>query len=150
MQRILENKILIIAITAWIIAGVLKVLIDLWINKKLDWRRIVGSGGMPSQHTATVVSLAIATGTYAGLQSSSFAIAVILAVVVMHDATGVRLETGKQAKVLNKMMENPIFANSGEEFERRLKEYVGHTPFQVLVGAIVGIIVSIVMAQILK
>lgn len=150
MQGILENKILITSATAWIVAGILKVLIDLWVNKKLDWRRVVGSGGMPSQHTSTVVSLAIASGIYAGLSSSAFAVSCILAVIVMHDATGVRLETGKQAKVLNKMMENPIFANSGEEFERRLKEYVGHTPLQVLVGAIIGIIVSIIMANILK
>lgn len=138
------NKPLIIAATSWLVAGVLKVFVELRINKKLSISRIVGAGGMPSSHTSTVVALAISIGFYQGLASAEFALAMIFAIIVIHDAVGVRLETGKQAKVLNTMMfESEAFKDL--DFEKQLKEYVGHTPSQALAGAIVGIIVSIVM-----
>lgn len=138
------NKPLIIAATSWLVAGVLKVFVELRINKKLSISRIVGAGGMPSSHTSTVVALAISIGFYQGLDSAEFALAMIFAIIVIHDAVGVRLETGKQAKVLNTMMfESEAFKDL--DFEKQLKEYVGHTPSQALAGAIVGIIVSLVM-----
>lgn len=140
----LNNKPLIIAAVAWLVAGVLKVIIECIVNKKIDFRRVVGAGGMPSSHTSTVVALVISVGTYEGIGSASFAIALIFMIIVIHDATGVRLETGKQAKVLNTMMfESEAFKDM--DFEKQLKEYIGHTPSQALAGAIVGIIVSLVM-----
>lgn len=144
LMELVNNKPLIIAAMSWLVAGILKMFVELRVNKKLNISRIVGAGGMPSSHTATVVSLAIALGFYNGLSSSEFALAAIFAIIVIHDAVGVRLETGKQAKVLNTMMfESEAFKDL--DFEKQLKEYVGHTPLQALAGAIVGIIVSIFM-----
>ena len=141
---LINNKPLVIAAISWLVAGILKTLVELRVNKKLVLTRIVGAGGMPSSHTATVVSLAIAIGYYIGLSSAEFAIAMIFAIVVIHDAVGVRLETGKQAKVLNTMMfESEAFKDL--DFEKQLKEYVGHTPLQALVGAIVGVITTLFM-----
>lgn len=144
LKELLQNKPLIIAAISWFMAGILKVFVELRVNKKLAISRVVGSGGMPSSHTATVVSLVIAIAYYQGLTSGELALAVIFAIIVIHDAVGVRLETGKQAKVLNTMMfESDAFKDL--DFEKQLKEYVGHTPLQALAGAIVGIIVSIFM-----
>lgn len=142
--ELVNNKPLVIAAVSWLVAGILKMIIELRINKKLQLSRIVGAGGMPSSHTSTVVALAIALGYYNGIRSSEFALAAIFAIIVIHDAVGVRLETGKQAKVLNTMMfESEAFKDL--DFEKQLKEYVGHTPLQALAGAVVGIIVSTLM-----
>lgn len=142
--QIISNQPLVIAATSWIVAGIIKTIINFIINKRFSITRIFGAGGMPSSHTSTVVALAIAVGYYGGLDSTSFAIALIFMIIVIHDAIGVRLETGKQAKVLNTMMfESDAFKDL--DFEKKLKEYVGHTPSQAFVGAIVGVIVSIFM-----
>lgn len=142
--QIISNQPLVIAATSWIVAGIIKTIINFIINKRFSITRIFGAGGMPSSHTSTVVALAIAVGYYGGLDSTSFAIALIFMIIVIHDAIGVRLETGKQAKVLNAMMfESDAFKDL--DFEKKLKEYVGHTPSQAFVGAIVGVIVSIFM-----
>lgn len=147
INELLNNKVLITAGLAWLVAGVLKMVIELIMNKKLSLKRIVGAGGMPSSHTSTVVALAIAVAYESGVESVPFAISVIFAIVVIHDAVGVRLETGKQAKVLNTMMfESKAFDDL--DFEKQLKEYVGHTPLQALVGAIIGIIVAVIMINI--
>ena len=144
LNELLHNKPLIIAALSWLVAGILKVLVELRVNRKLTISRVVGAGGMPSSHTSTVVSLLVAIGYYQGLTSTEFALATIFAIIVIHDAVGVRLETGKQAKVLNTMMfESDAFKDL--DFEKQLKEYVGHTPSQALAGAIVGIIVSMIM-----
>lgn len=144
IQELLQNKVLIIAAVAWLVAGVLKMIIELIINKKLSVARIIGAGGMPSSHTSTVIALAIAIAYDQGVSSVPFALAVIFAIVVIHDAVGVRLETGKQAKVLNTMMfESEAFKDL--DFEKQLKEYIGHTPLQALVGAIVGLVVAAIM-----
>lgn len=144
INQLLLNKALVTAAVAWLVAGILKTIVELIVNKKFVLSRVFGAGGMPSSHTSTVVSLAIALGYYAGLDSPEFAIAVIFAIIVIHDAVGVRLETGKQAKVLNTMMfESEAFKEL--DFEQQLKEYVGHTPFQALMGAIVGVVVSVIM-----
>ena len=149
LKEILSNHSLIIAATAWFTAGILKVFVELRVNKKFSILRVVGAGGMPSSHTSTVVALAIALGYYEGLGSAAFALAVIFAIIVIHDAVGVRLETGKQAKVLNTMMfESDAFSEL--DFETALKEYVGHTPLQALVGAIVGILVAMIMIFVIK
>lgn len=148
VKEIISNRPLVIAAVAWFVAGVLKVFVELRVNKKLSFLRIMGAGGMPSSHTSTVVALAIALGFYEGLSSASFAISVFFAIIVIHDAVGVRLETGKQAKVLNAMLsDKETFKEL--DFEGKLKEYVGHTPLQALMGAIVGIIVAFVSISII-
>ena len=142
--KILNNKPLIIAAMSWLVAGILKMFIELRVNKKFSLSRVIGAGGMPSSHTSTVIALVISLAFYSGVESGSFALATIFAIIVIHDAVGVRLETGKQAKVLNTMMfESNAFKDL--DFEKQLKEYVGHTPFQALVGAIVGVLVSLFM-----
>lgn len=140
--QISQNTVLIAAVMGWFIAQVLKTIIHLIITKKLVWERMVGSGGMPSSHAATVCALATAAGLEYGGDSFPFAIAVIMAIIVMHDARGVRWETGIQARILNEMMET--FRAMGRKMtaEEKLKEFVGHTPLQVLVGAILGILIG--------
>ena len=113
------------------------------MNKKIDLRRLAGDGGMPSSHSATVTSVAVMTGFECGFGSAYFAIAAVVSLVVMHDAMGVRLETGKQAQVINEMFE--FLDHLSEEsisMDVKLKEFVGHTPIQVAAGCILGIVVA--------
>lgn len=141
-KELAQNKILLAAIIGWLVAQVLKTLIYMGFTKEFVAERLVGSGGMPSSHSATVCALATSTGIYYGAGSFEFAIAAIFAIIVMYDAIGVRRETGIQAKVLNEMME--LFTNMGSDMKAqdKLKEFVGHTPLQVLMGAILGIIIA--------
>lgn len=144
IEMLLQNKVLITAGLAWCTAGIIKMIIEFIVYKRLSFERIIGAGGMPSSHTATVVALALITGYDQGIRSVSFAITVIFAIVVIHDAVGVRLETGKQAKVLNTMMfDSKAFQDL--DFENQLKEYIGHTPAQAVAGAVIGFIVAIIM-----
>ena len=142
-----HNIIFMSAITGWFVAQVLKTLIHIIVNKQFVAERLVGGGGMPSSHSATVCALATATGIRYGGGSFEFALAAVFAIVVMYDAMGVRQETGKQGKVLNEMME--IFTQMGKNIdaEKALKEFVGHTPLQVLMGAILGIAIAIGMCN---
>ena len=147
LTELFGNRIFISAALGWFVAQVLKTLIHMFITKQFVMERMVGSGGMPSSHSATVCGLATAVGIrYGG--SYEFAMAAILAIVVMHDAMGVRMETGRQGKVLNEMME--VFTNMGKQIsaEARLKEFVGHTPLQVLMGAILGIIIAVIVMSV--
>ncbi len=145
LYEIIGNKILISGVISWAIAQVLKTLIYLCVNRKFEIERLFGDGGMPSGHSATVTAVAVSAGIQCGLNSPTFAVATILAIVVMHDAMGVRLETGKQAKVINDMVEM-IEKLGGTDLtnEEKLKEFVGHTPLQVAMGFVLGIIVAIV------
>lgn len=133
---LLTNPFSMTAMTSWFVAQLIKVIINLFIHKKLIWERLVGDGGMPSGHSATVASLATITALLRGTASFEFAIAGIFAVVVCHDAMGVRQETGKQAVMLNEIIK---ILESEDLPEVKLKELVGHTPLQVLVGILVGI-----------
>ena len=133
---IFTNPYLMTSIGSWFIAQVLKVIINAIVNKKLDFERLVGDGGMPSGHSATVSSLAAITALLCGPASFQFAIAAVFAIVVCHDATGVRHETGKQAKMLNEIIQ---ILDSEDLPEVKLKELVGHTPLQVLMGILIGI-----------
>lgn len=142
--ELLQNKILITAGTAWFVAQVLKFFIHIIVNKQVVWERLIGDGGMPSCHTCTVCASATAVAIYCGLASPEFAIMAILAIIVMHDATGVRLETGKQAVVINDMMEF-LQSLGNKTSEERLSEFVGHTPLQVAIGAILGICYSLLL-----
>ncbi len=142
LQDVFQNKIFVSAALGWMVAQVLKTIIYLIINKRFVAERMVGGGGMPSSHSATVCALATAAGMRYGGGSFEFAVAAMFAIVVMYDAMGVRRETGIQAKVLNEMME--LLTNMGKEMsaEDKLKELVGHTPLQVLMGAILGILIA--------
>ena len=140
------NPILFAGAVAWLLSQVSKAIIYLIINKRFQWDRLFGDGGMPSSHSATVTAVAISTGLTAGWDSPVFAVAAILALIVMHDAMGVRQETGKQAKVINSMVELLNSLGRGELTpEETLKEFVGHTRRQVVVGAVLGGVIALVM-----
>ena len=144
-DEMLGNQILMSAVTGWIVAQALKTLIDCALNKSFNPERIFGSGGMPSSHSATVCGMTTASLIKYGAGSFEFAVSFILSMIVMYDATGVRRETGKQAKLLNSiLMENPLKLDA-EVLGERLKEYVGHTPLQVLAGAILGITLALII-----
>ncbi len=149
MTELLHNQIFISAVLGWFVAQVLKTLIHLILTKNFVAERMVGSGGMPSSHSATVCALATAAGIKYGGGSFEFAMAVMMAIIVMYDAMGVRRETGKQGQVLNEMLE--IFTNMGKQIspEAKLKEFVGHTPLQVLMGAILGVIIAVIVNAVL-
>ena len=142
-----SNEVFISAIVGWTVAQMLKTLIDFWFTKSFSPERMVGSGGMPSSHSATVCALTTSAAMCYGVESFEFAICFILASVVMYDAIGVRQETGKQAKLLNLIMEQDFFKLDNEQFQKRLKEFVGHTPLQVLAGAILGILLALLVHQ---
>lgn len=138
-----ENKVLIAAVAGWTVAQVLKTILVLIIDKELRLERLMGSGGMPSSHSATVCALSSACAVVYGVRSGEFAIASIFAFIVMYDACNVRLETGKQAIAIKELQE--LFRNMGKNLsaEERLKELVGHTLPQVLVGALLGILIGL-------
>ncbi|MEH6892207.1 divergent PAP2 family protein [Bacillus sp. JJ864] len=137
METILHNNPLMSAVIAWFLAQLAKVIITLVKKREFDFAQFFASGGMPSSHSSTVTALAIAIGIEEGFSSSIFAIATIFAIIVMYDASGVRLAVSKQAKILNDFFH-------GRQMEyKKLNELVGHTPYQVIVGAILGIVVAI-------
>ncbi|MCF7859271.1 MAG: divergent PAP2 family protein [Candidatus Cloacimonetes bacterium] len=142
---IFGNKIFDIVFVALFSAQLLKVLLSLFTEKKINFRRFLDTGSMPSSHTSSVVSLTTAIGIKEGIQSSIFALSVVFAVVVMYDATGVRRAAGKQATVLNKLVENIKKKEGYLMIEGNLKELLGHTPLEVLGGAILGIAVAFLM-----
>lgn len=146
LLQIITNKILIVGIVSWFLAQVFKCISNLILTKKFSIERLFGDGGMPSGHSATVVSVAVATGLYEGFNSAVFAVAMILAIVVMHDAMNVRYQAGKQAELLNAMAD--VFEKlTGADLpnEEKLKELLGHTPLQVAAGCLLGIATAIIM-----
>lgn len=146
---IVRNQILICVLVAWALAQIIKTFLYLHIEGEFRAERLIGSGGMPSSHSSTVCALTVMALYRYGVHSFEFAVSLVLAIIVMHDAMGVRLETGKQAKVINAMlMENPL-EWKGEIFEQHLKEFVGHTPLQVVCGAVLGIAVGLAMIAVL-
>lgn len=146
-ERFFSNEVMISAIVGWTAAQMLKTIIDCALNKSFTPERLVGSGGMPSSHSATVCALTVSAGNCFGVESFEFAICFVLAAVVMYDAIGVRQETGKQARLLNLIMEQDLFKLNNAHRQEQLKELVGHTPLQVLAGAILGVILSLVVHQ---
>ncbi len=147
--ELLHNEVFVSAALGWLIAQVAKTIIYMIINKRFKAERLVGSGGMPSCHSATVCGLAVSTAIHCGPATAECAIAVMLAIIVMYDAMGVRRETGIQARVLNEMIE--MFTKMGKEMtvEEKLKEFIGHTPLQVIVGATLGIAIAIAVCNIM-
>ena len=136
------SPILPIAVSAWAIAQVLKLLISVAVYHKFDINYLFTGGGMPSSHSALVCATAVSCGMTAGFGSSEFAVAAVLAFIVMYDAAHVRRETGKQSKVLNYIMRT-WEEKLPEQFEADLKELIGHTPLQVAVGGILGAVVGL-------
>ena len=142
IDKLLSNYVLIASVLGWASAQVIKTVIDFGFTRELKLERLVGSGGMPSCHSATVCALSTACGIFYGIDSAAFAISAIFAIVVMYDARGVRRETGNQAEVLNQIM-TFLHAKNPEEIkfnQERLKELIGHTPLHVCMGAIWGVI----------
>jgi len=138
---IFQNRVLWCAVAAWFVAQALKIPTYWLVEKKLDWTRFFGSGGMPSSHSAFVVSLAIMVGATEGFHTAAFAIAVVLAAVVMYDASGVRHETGVQGQVLNEIIQK-VFVDGQPITDVELKELVGHTKVEVAGGFIVGVLTA--------
>lgn len=136
------NLVLLFSAVSWAIAQVLKVLIMLVWKRELDIHYLLSSGGMPSSHSATICACATSTGLVCGFGSASFGIAAVLAFIVMYDAANVRKETGEQAKILNYMMEHWAEMKP-EVFGKELKELIGHTPMQVLVGGALGVAIAV-------
>ncbi len=136
LLAVLENRVLIAAVLAWFIAQVLKVVLVFWKEKRIDFSRMVGSGGMPSSHSA-----AASVGKYAGLDSVLFAIAATVAMIVMYDAANVRREAGRQAELLNKIVLDLYRDNHLDQ--EKLKELLGHTPVEVAAGMVLGIAVGV-------
>ena len=148
IKEIINNNILVSAFLGWITAQILKTIIYIIVNREFVPERLVGDGGMPSAHSATVMAMVTAIAYDYGVGSVEFAISFIFAVIVMHDAMGVRRETGKQAVVINNIME--YFEELGKKpIDVQLKEFVGHTPLQVTMGAILGFIVGAIVIQII-
>ena len=141
IQKLVTNKYLYVPLLLWFCIQVFKVICDLVKTKKFNFKRIMGAGGMPSSHTAVVTSLAMLVGKSEGFDPAMFAVALVFAMVVMYDAAGVRRAAGKQAHLLNKIIETPGL--TGVEVQERLVEVLGHTPLQVIVGAIIGITVGL-------
>ena len=145
LYELITNRLLITGISSWFVAQLAKTIIYAIINKKLVLERMVGDGGMPSGHSATVTSLAVISGLSFGFDSFQFAVTALLAGSVCHDAMGVRLETGKQAQIINEMVEAFEIWTKKELPEIKLKEFVGHTPIQVIAGILLGILNGCVM-----
>ena len=138
--QVIKNKIFITTLLAWVIAQVIKVTIGVIQEKKFNFRWFLGTGGMPSSHVAGASCLATATGLQYGFESIYFAIAATFALVVMFDAQGVRRATGRQARILNKILDDIYW--QGKVQEGRLREFIGHTPIEVIVGFLLGIIIA--------
>ena len=141
--QFITNKFIYIPVLLWAGIQIFKVIYDLVITKKFNFKRILGAGGMPSSHSAVVVSLATLIAKDQGVDSPIFALALIFAFVVMYDAAGVRRAAGKQAKLLNKIVETPGLTTV--QVQERLVEVLGHSPTEVFVGALIGLISGLIL-----
>lgn len=134
----LDYKFIIVPLVLWFLIQFSKVIVDICENKKFSLRRLFGAGGMPSSHSAIITTVATMIGKYEGVNTPIFALALAMALIVMHDAIGVRRQVGKQAKFINDILLNKEYSN-----EKKFQEMVGHTPIQVCVGCILGIITGL-------
>ena len=142
-QELLRNKYIIVPMFVWFRIQVFKTLWDLFKEKKFNFKRILGAGGMPSSHSAVVCCLSTLIGRDLGFDSAIFGLSVIMSLVVMYDAAGVRRAAGKQAKILNKIVNTPGLAI--ETVQEKLQEVLGHTPVEVFVGALLGVIIGLLV-----
>lgn len=143
VNQIVTNKCILVPFFLWIIIQVFKFVYELIVNKKIDFKRLFGAGGMPSSHSAVVCSEAVLIGKTMGFDSPMFALALTFAGVVMYDAAGIRRAAGKQARILNKIVSTPGLTQV--EVNEKLTELLGHTPFQVFVGALIGVVVGAII-----
>lgn len=141
ISEILDNRVLLVALVACFVAQGLKLIVELIKHRKLNVRVLVTTGGMPSSHSALVTALAAGVGETVGWSSAEFALATVFAIIVMYDAAGVRQAAGKQAKILNQMIDE-LFHEKPDFFQDRLKELLGHTPVQVIAGAFLGMVIA--------
>ncbi len=139
-QKFITNKYLYVPLILWFCIQTFKVIYELLKTKKLNFKRIIGAGGMPSSHSAITMCISTMIGKSEGFDSSIYALSLIVALVVMYDAAGVRRAAGKQAKLLNKIIDTPGLSNV--QVQEKLVEVLGHTPIQVLVGALLGIFIG--------
>jgi len=137
LAEVSKNKVFFVTLYSWAITQTIKVILGVIREKRFNFRWFIGTGGMPSSHSATVSALATAVGLYVGFDSALFALAIAFAIIVIMDAQGVRRATGKQAEILNKMLDDIYWKKHIQE--DRLKELLGHTPIEVLVGVACGI-----------
>ena len=142
LGEILTNRVLLCALTAWFVAQAMKIPTYYLVEHKLNWRRFLDSGGMPSSHTALMVSLTIIIGSTLGFGTAAFALSFCITTIVMYDATGVRWEKGKQGQVLNEIIRKVII-NGEPIYHENLKELVGHTHLEVAGGAVIGIMTAL-------
>ena len=147
LSLIFRNKIIIIAFITWVVNQILKLMVFYITEKKWDMRRFIGAGGMPSTHSALSVCVAVTIGLKEGWDSPLFALAIVIAFIIMADAAGVRRETGEQAKVLNKIILE--FFEERKIRDKNLKELVGHTPFEVIVGAFIGVVAAWILCAVI-
>ncbi len=140
--EIITNKVLIIPICSWAITQLLKVIVILIQKKQLDLRYLVISGGMPSSHSAFVSALATSVALIQGLGSVAFGISAIFALVVIYDAAGVRRSVGQQSVVLNRIIRELRLRRPITELGRDLREFIGHTQFQIIIGTLLGIVIA--------
>lgn len=148
LQDFLDNRIFFIVLGAWLLSCVIKGIIECFKNKKINWGRFFGPGGMPSSHSTIVCSLAVCVGIYEGFDSAIFVVCCALALIVMYDASGIRRAAGEQAKIINMIVDaweerDPVLK------EKKLKELLGHTPVEVLGGAILGILFAVIASAII-
>ena len=142
------NYMLISAVFGWLSAQIIKIFTGWFSHKRLSIKMLFSNGGMPSSHSATILALTTACAIHEGVGSAAFAISAVVSIIVMNDAFGVRYETGEQSKIINRIVRE-IFTGSPEEMNTGLKELVGHTKLQVVMGALLGITVALVYALIL-
>lgn len=143
--QIAKNKVLLATLLSWLVAQTLKVILGVIRQKRFDFRWFLGTGGMPSSHAAGVCALATAVGLTFGFYSSLFAVTLVFTIIVMFDAQGVRRTVGKQAEILNKILDDIYWR--GKVSEDRLKELLGHTPIEVLAGTILGIVIALIIIR---
>lgn len=149
VKQIFQNQCLLSVTLAWLLAQIIKVFTGYFHEEKFNLRKfLTGTGGMPSSHSATVVALLTSSVMVYGFSGYESAASLLLAVIVMSDATGVRYETGKQAKVINKLLEE-LFSGKAKDPQANLKELIGHTPFQVAVGALLGFSVAFALCTLM-
>lgn len=137
-----SNPIVQCSLLSWFVAQLLKVPLYGLVEHKLEWKRLIGAGGMPSSHSAMVVALMLSVGFTQGFDTPLFAVCVVLSLIVMYDAMGVRRETGTQATVINQILKE-VFINGHRISDEELKELIGHTPFEVLGGILIGCITTV-------
>lgn len=153
LKELVSNEVLLVALSGWLTSQIIKFIINLIVERKLDFQRLFGDGGMPSGHSAMVSALATMCAIKFGFASTYFALSAVLALIVMHDALGVRREAGKHAASIKELAEafNKTFTGETDKIRtENLKIFVGHTPLQVVLGSILGVSLACIYSFLIK